>query len=230
MPPTHSLHLSIPPPPPPRSWTASTCLPSSPSSPSSTACPAPWCWRVRRSAAADGARKRHAGLRCHVAPGRAARNGSVFVCTGRQGAPPAECGACISLSLVHHAGFKGGVNQWAPMWDAGAGCCGGRALRCEGGVHLCSHALLCCCRPVSQYSPYAALRTTRLPLAAAVAASGGLAAWGKLLVAGGIFYHLYNQVGARLNVFWKFQDCWAQRCEGCWALQLLLFGAAVLRW
>ncbi|KAI7839663.1 hypothetical protein COHA_006472 [Chlorella ohadii] len=51
---------------------------------------------------------------------------------------------CLPCALVIE-GFKGGVNQWAPMWDA------------------------------------------------AVLASGGLAAWIKLLVFGGIFYHLYNQ-------------------------------------
>ena len=52
--------------------------------------------------------------------------------------PPAPCPAA--------AGFKGGVNNWAPMWDA------------------------------------------------AVAASGGLPNFARLLAAGGVFYHLYNQV------------------------------------
>lgn len=52
---------------------------------------------------------------------------------------------CLPAALVLE-GFKGGVNNWAPLWDA------------------------------------------------AVASSGGLAAWAKLLAAGGLFYHLYNQV------------------------------------
>lgn len=37
---------------------------------------------------------------------------------------------------------------------------------------------------------------------AAVAASGGAAAWYKLLFLGGLFYHLYNQVGQL--TFWDY--------------------------
>ncbi|PSC67934.1 Xylulose 5-phosphate phosphate chloroplastic [Micractinium conductrix] len=51
---------------------------------------------------------------------------------------------CLPCALVFE-GFKGGVNNWAPLWDA------------------------------------------------AVASAGGMAAWAKLLAAGGLFYHLYNQ-------------------------------------
>lgn len=51
---------------------------------------------------------------------------------------------CLPCALVFE-GFKGGVNNWAPMWDS------------------------------------------------AVLAAGGMGAWAKLLAAGGLFYHLYNQ-------------------------------------
>lgn len=93
------------------SWTASTCLPSCPSSPSSTACPAPWCWKVRWE-----------GTRATVGEGQGAGCVKVLAVAHITHVHPCceSCRAHASVCrLCPAAGFKGGVNQWAPMWDAG---------------------------------------------------------------------------------------------------------------
>lgn len=124
-------------------------------------------------------------------------------------------------------GFKGGVNNWAPMWEAGerAGATAapaGAGWAGRGGRCLCWPGRLIAGpnRGAAWHPQLIAAPHLCAPppgSLAASAAAGGPAAWWRLLAAGGLFYHLYNQVWC-----WMRESGLEGAGDGCAARSSLL--------